>query len=739
MNKTDKQAIDSAIAELVYNKIKIKKAYQYYQGYRDAEQYRHLEENYGIGTPTSVTFTPLIKKHIDVLVGEYLGLDPELKVSCKDSQTVSNIIRDKQLKLNKEVFNFLKNYLQNILISVILENKEATNDPLIEKQLQKLKTDIDLNFVSDYEIAAQNILTYIKQSRNIDLKYKMKELFLDLLISGTCYYRTKRTAAGNNITLQVLNPLHTFVERNPNSPYLKDCRRAVIRRYLSKEEIINEFRDVLTPEAIQLLKEKKDFGDYDSSAVFVRVPTGALYDNNGTITQASSTGILGGLEVSPLLTFDNADYNYNYNLIPVYEVEWIDVDIKTKRLTRKEGIRIGADIYITKGEAKDIIRTSDDPNKCTLSINGTFYLGKNGEPFSLILSTMDLQDKYDLLIFFRDNLIAQSGSKGQWVNIAAIPTYLGNTPQERLQRWMGYLKSGLGLIDPSQDDIDIGNLNTIYNGFDNTVRADSIQAIQIAIQAIEQQASSITGVFQEKLGDIEQRDAVSNVKVGIKNSTLITKQYFNMMDIMYKEINYDLLNLAKIVYKDGITGTLILGDKRVKTFTALPEYYTLTDFDVHIDDSGENYIERTKLETYVPELIKSGLVDTNMIMDIVSAKSMTELKRNINVALKSKEEQNNIISQYQQQIQQYEQALKQCQQQIQTISNENNKLQKELNNNNKEQLELDKKRVQLEEQKIRDTKDYNDKMVNVKKEQLQTEIMQTYDASPYNDKIKNTL
>ena len=48
------------------------------------------------------------------------------------------------------------------------------------------------------------------------------------------------------------------------------------------------------------------------------------------------------------------------------------------------------------------------------------------------------------------------------------------------------------------------------------------------------------------LGGIQQRDAVSNVKVGIRQSTLLTKQYFHAMDLMFKEVNYDCLNNAKL-------------------------------------------------------------------------------------------------------------------------------------------------------------------------------------------------
>jgi len=57
-------------------------------------------------------------------------------------------------------------------------------------------------------------------------------------------------------------------------------------------------------------------------------------------------------------------------------------------------------------------------------------------------------------------------------------------------------------------------LNTIFNGFDNTVKTQAVQAIQLAIDAIEQTCSSITGVFRERLNGIEQRDAVTNIKIG---------------------------------------------------------------------------------------------------------------------------------------------------------------------------------------------------------------------------------
>ena len=280
-------------------------------------------------------------------------------------------------------------------------------------------------------------------------------------------------------------------------------------------------------------------------------------------------------------------------------------------------------------------------------------------------------------------------------------------------------------------------INTTFNGYDDTLKAQAIQAFQMVLESIEQQACSITGVFQEKLGGIQQRDAVSNVKVGIRQSTLLTKQYFSAMDLMYKEVNYDLLNLAKIVFKKGITGTLINGTRLNQIFTALPEYYTMTDFDIHIQDSTETFQDKENLKATSIELIKSGQVDPTMIFNIMTAKNVGELKEYIEDAVQSRKQENDMVSQLQQQLQQMQQQAQQLQQQLQQVTQQNEKLQKEIEKNNSDKMQLEKQRVEIERKKADDTKNYNDRMATIKEREIDIEYMQLSDGNPYNDKIKN--
>ena len=727
------QLIDSAIDELVYDKAALRMAYNYYHAKRDANQFKHIEENYGIGVPTNVTFNPLVRPHIDRLIGEYLGLNQDLKITCKDEETLSNIMRDKQIKINLELQNYLKRYVNNNIIKPLINNKESNVDPFVEKEMQKIIDNINESFVSEYEITAQHLLKYFKQSRNIDLDNKMQSLLIDLCVSGTCYYRVRPSLSGDNIRFEVLNPLDTFIEKNPNSEYLADSRRTVIRRYMSIEDVIAEYHEDLKDEHIKILKDWKasEGGVENGNFVYVRGST-----ENKSVWDKNHKNILGGLEVHPIWDGETNVTKLDTHLITVHDVEWIEVDYKTGIQYRHEGTKIGDEIYITKGKIEDVIRTKDAPNKCRLSLNGLFFLDKNGEPNSIILKTRDLQDRYDLLSFYKDNLIASSGTVGDWLDLAYVPQVLGVDLPERLQKWLAYKKQGLGLIDSSQEGAQM--MNTIFNGYDDTVKAQSIQAIELSMQSIQHQVSMITGVLPEAMAQYEQRDAVSNVQLGVRTTMLLTKQLFKAMDVVYKEANYDMLNLSKLVWPDGITGIIVLGNKS-QIFTALPEYYTVTDFDVHIEDSAKSFQDVQSLRAISGELVRGGAADLADVTNIMTASSMTELKRVIDRSIAKKKEENNMFGQMQQQIQEYEKTMKEMQKSMQAMQQENAQLQKQVEANNQIKLELEAKRIELEQERIRNDKEYNDKSIEVKQQQVQAQVAQIYDANPYNDKIKNVI
>jgi len=305
------EIIDKTINNLVYPKADLYKAYRYYNGQPDPDQFRYLEENFGIGSPTSVERIPLIKKQIDAIVGEYLETPILPKITCKDQKTITNIERDKHLKIVKDVYEYLAKHLNNSILSFL--NGKTITDKSIEDQLNKLIEDININYVSEYEMAAQYVLQYIINSRDTDLIEKLRVLLLDLLITGYAFYKVIPSKDKNNIQIKVLDPLNTFIDRNRNYNYVKYSYRAVYREMYTKSEILNEYGNELTKKQIDDLDSQYETIT-DNSAIYVR-----SFEDQRTSTPASD-GLDAGRELTPLYSGDYYSQD-SVKLIPVYTVE----------------------------------------------------------------------------------------------------------------------------------------------------------------------------------------------------------------------------------------------------------------------------------------------------------------------------------------------------------------------------------------------------------------------------------
>lgn len=722
------EKIDKAVSELVFPKYKLQKAYNYYNGKRDAEQFRYLEENFGIGNPTSIEFTPLIRKHIDALIGEYLDTPLLPKISCKDKDTISKITRDKEVKINKDLYDFLKSHLNNQILSFM--NGGDIVDGAIEEQMNKLVEEINDNFISDYEVAAQNVVEYVIQSRNTDLLNKLKNLLLDLLVTGSTFYRVKPSPEGTNIMIESLNPLNTFVDRNPESAYVKDSFRVVVRYWLTKQQILNRYGRHLDASSINELEEMFE-NYYDSSYIYVRAMEN---QRGGQIVEGEGAGLDAGKGVVPGFPADTYE-SFNYKLLPVYEVEWIDVDKEDGDYVenRYEGVKIGQSIYVLTGKSDNVVRTKDAPTRCGLSVNGLYFINRDNVPYSLVLQCAHLQDQYDLVTYFKNNIIANSGTIGDWVDVSCLPMFLGKGLTERLIKFQAYKKQGIAPIDTSQEGRAFNN-NTTFSGFDDSLKMDTIQAFELALERIESTCSSITGVFRERLNGIQQKDAVANVAVGAQNSYTVTRHIYQQMDTLAIDILGDCLNQGKIVWRKGLTGVLVLGDKGQRIFTALPKHFTHTDYDVHITSSTQIMQEMKAIQQIVMEFIKSGQVDPDITVDALTARSMTELKSKVSLAFGKRRKEQQDLGQAQQQSEQLQQQLQQIQAELQ-------KAQGKIESLNEAKLQIDQKKAQDEADikwyQAKTERDFKSTQSNNDSKRTDIEYAQLYDGNNMNDKVKN--
>lgn len=205
------------------------------------------------------------------------------------------------------------------------------------------------------------------------------------------------------------------------------------------------------------------------------------------------------------------------------------------------------------------------------------------------------------------------------------------------------------------------------------------------------------------------------------------------MDLMVNELLLDCLNLAKIVFKNGLLGTIILGDKYQKVFTALPEYYTLTDHDIRIITSTDIARDLEQIKQIIPEFVKGGGLPPDIIIEAITSKSIPDLKSKIKRALNQAKEENSQLQQLTQQSQQLQQQLQEAQKALQET-------QAKLQQVNADKLQLEqqemKMKYDIEWYRAHTERDYREKIVAEQRRRTDMEIEQTHDGNPFNDKIR---
>ena len=300
--------------------------------------------------------------------------------------------------------------------------------------------------------------------------------------------------------------------------------------------------------------------------------------------------------------------------------------------------------------------------------------------------------------------------------------------EERIMKYLAYRKSGIALFDSSQEG-DV--INQVFNGFNDMIEPGALQAIQIALEMVETTASSLTGVFRERLGGIQQRDAVANVEAGMQQSYIITKQYYQVMDTLVAEMLTDALNLARKVYKKGLTGQIILGNKK-QIFTALPEYYSQTDYDVHLANTVEIMKEQDLLRQMATQLAGNNQVDPEVLIDITTSKSLTEMKEALRRTIKQKKLENNQIQQLTQQLQEAQEQAKKMQQQLESNT-------KKLQQLNEQKLAIERSdnetKNEIQWYKVKSDADAKERELDLIQERNRLEALQLVDDNEANNEI----
>lgn len=724
-----KDNIDYWIANLVREKRWIKTYRNYYVGIRDNTEFEYLTENFGIGTPSSLKFTPLIKPRIDALLSQVENESFNYRVSCVDDKTIDTIAEERKSKKLDEI-NAALNEFSRAAVRAFQQDPKAKDQPPSElaNSVTKVGSKYGTNYLSDFEIAAQDVLKYFENDYHLDLKQKLKQLALDTLVTGECHFRVYVDRIGADPILEVIKPENIYYNKNTNSQYFDTIDAAVHREFLTRKDILRKYGKFMSTEQKEYL-----YGDRSRTRTARQLRSGAdlelYYNDTDPLWGQKSYTNLDVVEVFHVEWLALNDVSYtpedqeNETQVEGYQAK---VMKKSYRTDRYEGIRIAGSVYLNAGKSNHVTRSESRPYECALSYNGIAYNDRNGKPFSLVGSMKDLQDVYDLTLFYRDNLIANSGVPGDRINIAGIPKQLGNEFMERLMKFIALKKNGFELIDPTEPGAQLFNH---YGSFDNSVNGSSLQAIDHIVMSMERQADLMAGVNQQMLGQIAERDAVGNVKVGIQQSLMINHDLFELMRTNHKRLLTDMLHAAKISYRKGKKASYIAGSESY-VFEIVPDRFCFSDYALSITYASKDVMKLQELKVIAKEFAANGVIAPDILTEVVLSESVTEINRVMKAAwLKTKQEQDE-LGQASQQIQQLEQQLKDMEAQLNQSMQEVKTFQTQGMQFKEREIAMQERessaRLGLDTKELKQSKDKDEQEITLKREVVALEREQLY-------------
>ena len=735
--------MDHWISALVQPRSQFKTLRDYYNGVRDNKDFEYLTENFGIGTPSVLKFTNLIKPRIDALVAQLESDDYQFTVSATDDKTIDQIQEEKKKKKLDDINYQLQIFSQKVK-QAIDEGKEKEDLPTyseLEAQIEKIGNKYGDNYISDFEIAAQEVLTYFKNSNEMELRHKLGILAHDLLVTGECYWRAYYERDGSDPIFDVIKPENFFHNKSTNSPFLEGTDGVVHREYMTHKQVAEKYGKFMTKEQMKEL-----FGG--------RYMTRTARSLNSGLDLELYYG-----EEDPVM---GQKYFNSAYIVEVCHVEWMatneieideeeqsrltsvveGVDFKPKdkirRTDRYEGTRIGGTVYVNCGLSEHIVRTQNDPYTAGFTYGGVLNNDRNGKAYSLVGALKDLQDVYDLTMFYRDNLIANSGVKGTRVNIAGIPQVLGNDFMERLLKFIALKKNGFELIDPTEPGAQMFNH---YGEFDNSPDGNSLQAINGIMTQIEHQADIIAGTNPQILGHIEERDAVSNVRQGIKQSLMIQHPLFELFRANHTRVAKALLNNAQLSYRVGRKIAYIAGSEAY-TFAIQPDKFSYSDYAISISYASQDKAKVEQLRGIAKEFISAGVLEPDIVTKAIMSDSAAELSKIITEGWAKKKAEEDAIGKAKSQLGEYEKQLKELEKQLNNVTQQL-EASKAANNEAKmleakTKRETEAKKLELDEKRRKDLKEFNDAKIALDKERTQLEREQLYLGTGNEREITNS-
>lgn len=613
--------------------------------------------------PADFTNKDIISGKIKALLGMEMRRPFAWKVVATNTEATT--------RKEEEEFSKLKDFVVNSIIAPIkqkieleqaqsLKGQELTTEEKqrIEQEVaQKLKTmtpqEVKRYMAREHqdpaEVLAHQLLQYLIQKENIRMKFNKgwkhgliagKEIFWVGIVNG-------------DPILKVVNPLNFDYDKSSEKDFIEDGDWACYEMSMTPSEIAKYFGSELTNVELDELYESYNNTNSLPDAAFTFREDGVSVNLGIRVIHAEWKALkpfkfIYGIDPTTGEPYEDVvDESYKMNIEAgdyKEEIVWIP--------TKYEGYQIGNDKFAMLREVPGQHKDLTNLYECKLSYIGSTYDNLNSSTTSLVDRMKYYQYFFNILWYRIELLIGSDDGKSLLLNANLIPKSSGLD----IEKWMYYFKvNKLGLLDPTEEG-NKGNQNIgeAAKEIDMSLVSDIQKYMQLA-EYIERRCGESVGITKQIEGQIGSEEAVRNTQQSLVQSANILEPYFDMHNLIKRNVLQALIETAKVAYSELQPKSLsyVLDDMSVAMLT--PDYELLENSTYGLFVSNSMKADETlqTMQQLSHAALQNQQVELSDVLMIMNSESTQEAEELLKVAESNRAEREQAMQQ--QQIQSQEQ------------------------------------------------------------------------------------
>ena len=590
--------------------------YNLYNSIFDEKDFKRITNPFKVddGFPATPQDFNIIRPKVDLLIGEETKRPLNFRV-IRTSQEAASELQDKE-----------KEMLMQYMMAAIQAKMDPEQQEQFQQQLQSgeimppeaIAKYMDKQYKDVVENTAYHTLQYLTEKLNLNNEFIKG--WKDGLIGGTEVYYVG--VLNGEPYAERVNPMSFNYDRSPDLEFIEDgswcCRKMRIPvaelydRYFDKlsEKDLNKLNEMLTgiPVGNMLEKDRVDTFNHINMHLY----DGPMQDKKSRyhinvwhccwksfkkifyVTTLDETG-------EPQINICDETYKPVGTEVSI-EPDWI--------IEVWEGYRAGTDLFFGIQPLEYQHISIDNPNSQKLPYCGCIYSNTNSRPRSLVSILKPLQYMYIVLWYRLELAIARDKGKVVNMDITQIPKSMNITPD----RWMHYLSSvGVNFINPYEEGWNVpgreGGKPATFNqitSLDLTMSNVIAEYIQL-MDKIEMLAGTISGITQQRQGEVSTSELVGNVERSVLQSSHITEPLFWMHNQCKRHVLNMLLNTAKGAWEGSNKKKLsYVFDNGERAFLDISQKFYYEDMDVFVSDASKDLQNIQKLQQLIQPAMQNG-------------------------------------------------------------------------------------------------------------------------------------